>query len=80
MADSSAVDGHTAVRNEAATFLNQVYRRADAFLFGRRTYEIFARSWGRGGRSGHQSHRRRLNTRTQVRGIEPLAVRQPACR
>ena len=28
--------------NEAGTFLNQVYERADAFLFGRRTYEIFA--------------------------------------
>jgi dihydrofolate reductase len=32
--------------NEAMTFLNQVYQRADAFLFGRRTYEIFVGSWG----------------------------------
>ena len=31
---------------EAMTFLSQVYARADAFLFGRRTYEIFAGSWG----------------------------------
>jgi dihydrofolate reductase len=32
--------------NEAGTFLHQVYQRADGFLFGRRTYEIFAGSWG----------------------------------
>jgi dihydrofolate reductase len=32
--------------NEAAAFLGQVYQRADAFLFGRWTYEVFAGSWG----------------------------------
>jgi dihydrofolate reductase len=32
--------------NEAGTAMDEIYRRADAFLFGRRTYEIFAGSWG----------------------------------
>ena len=32
--------------DETHAFINQTYQRADAFLFGRRTYELFAGSWG----------------------------------
>ncbi|HYU61757.1 MAG TPA: dihydrofolate reductase family protein [Solirubrobacterales bacterium] len=32
--------------NEARAFLVGVYGRADAFLFGRKTYDIFAGYWG----------------------------------
>jgi dihydrofolate reductase len=48
---------------EAMTFLNQTYQRADAFLFGRRTYEIFARSWGRWSDQVHNPIAVALNTR-----------------
>ena len=34
--------------NEAEAFLGEVFGRADAFLFGRKTYDIFAGSWGTG--------------------------------
>ena len=38
--------------DETMTFINQTYQRADAFLFGRRTYELFAGYWGAGKNPG----------------------------
>src|SRR3954447_14249690 len=32
--------------DEALTFVQDFYQRADAFLFGRRTYDLFAGYWG----------------------------------
>jgi dihydrofolate reductase len=48
---------------EGGAFLNQVYERADAFLFGRRTYEIFAASWGTWDDPGDSPIWTALNTR-----------------
>jgi dihydrofolate reductase len=34
--------------HEAGTAMEQIYERANAFLFGRRTFDVFAASWGTG--------------------------------
>src|SRR3954453_20021091 len=39
-------DGWAHFDTEAGAAMDEIYRRADAFLFGRRTFEIFAASWG----------------------------------
>jgi dihydrofolate reductase len=48
---------------EAATFVNHIYQRAEAFLFGRRTYEIFAPYWGAMADQGDNPIAAALNTR-----------------
>ncbi|WP_433409086.1 dihydrofolate reductase family protein [Saccharomonospora azurea] len=49
--------------DEGATFLNGIYGRAEAFLLGRRTYDIFAASWGTWEDPGDHPIWTALNTR-----------------
>ena len=49
--------------NEASTVMDEIYQRADTFLFGRRTYEVFAGSWGTWGDPGDSPIWTALNTR-----------------
>ena len=52
--------------SETAALIGEVYQRADAFLFGRWTYEVFAGSWGTGSWGANQGDNpisEALNTR-----------------
>ena len=42
--------------DEAEAVLGQAFQRADGFLFGRKTYEIFAASWGTGSWGANQGN------------------------
>jgi dihydrofolate reductase len=49
--------------NEAGTVMDEIYQRAEVFLFGRRTYEVFAGSWGTWDDPGNSPIWTALNTR-----------------
>jgi dihydrofolate reductase len=75
--------------DKASRFISQAFQRADAFLFGRRTYEIFAGSWGAGMDPGNPvgealntrpstSPRPRSPTRSgRARPFSPVTSRPP---
>jgi hypothetical protein len=44
--------------NETRTLITQTYQRAGAFLFGRRTYEMFCRLLGSNRTDARSPHRR----------------------
>jgi dihydrofolate reductase len=54
------------------TVINEIYQRADAFLFGRRTYEIFAGSWGTWDDPGDSPIWTALNTKPKYVALTTL--------
>jgi dihydrofolate reductase len=62
--------------DQAMAFVNEFYQRAEAFLFGRRTYELFAGSWGTGSWGANQGDNPisvALNTRPKYVASTTLA-------
>ena len=49
--------------DEASAVMDQIYQRAEVFLFGRRTYEIFSDSWGKWADPGDSPIWTALNTK-----------------
>lgn len=51
---------------EAGTAMDEIYQRAEMFLFGRRTFEIFAGTWGIWEDPGNSPIWTALNTRPKI--------------
>ena len=60
----------TLTGTEEMDHINEVYGGATAFLFGRQTYEIFARSWGAVPEMMASPIERRAERPAQVRGVD----------
>ena len=52
--------------NDAGAVMDEIYQRADTFLFGRRTYEVFAATWGTWDDPGNSPIWTALNTRLKL--------------
>ena len=63
--------------DEAGAFLDQVFQRADAFLFGRRTYEIFAGSWGTGSWGADQGNPISVALNTRPKYVASSTLTEP---
>ncbi|WP_134667439.1 MULTISPECIES: dihydrofolate reductase family protein [unclassified Amycolatopsis] len=62
---------------DTLAFINDTYHRADAFLFGRRTYDLFAASWGMmsaNAAPGRERIRLALNERPKYVASKTLAA------
>jgi dihydrofolate reductase len=59
--------------DEASAVMDQIYQRAEVFLFGRRTYEIFAGSWGTWADPGDSPIWTALNTKLKYVASTTLA-------
>jgi dihydrofolate reductase len=62
--------------DETMGFINKTYARADAFLFGRRTYDIFAGYWGAMDDPGHSPVWTALHT--QPKYVASTTITDPA--
>ncbi|MBV9170963.1 MAG: dihydrofolate reductase family protein, partial [Chloroflexi bacterium] len=57
------------------TVMDEIYLRADAFLFGRRTYEVFAGSWGTWSDPGNSPIWMALHAKTKY--VASTTLREP---